>query len=211
MERLTAEQQEPQPASAAVEEPAATTSGVDAADVASPSASNDQPTQAPLSSKQRQSSTATAQQQLAVALQRLRSSVRIHLLTGDLRRALASRPGLARSFAAATVGHRHVHLLGPEQGLAGVLRNGAPVLVETAHNLVQLSTEQGAAFEAGVLQLAEAAGFVQHPAFSGGHQQPEAPSSAAAAAAAAEAGMQQQATASSWRLPPGHLALALQL
>jgi hypothetical protein len=139
--------------------------------------------------------------QVAAAVQNLSGSVKIHLLTGDLQQAVTGKAAFAQRFAAATVGHRHVHLLGPAGTLSAVLRPGAPLLVETAANMVQLSKEQVAAFDNKLLELAGAAGFQTHPSFCSTQQQP------------GHQGQDQQSTAgnaggvTSWRLPPGYVAL----
>jgi hypothetical protein len=150
-------------------------------------------------------------QQLTAAVQQLTASVRIFLLTGDLKRSLTGKAAFAGRFAAATVGHRHVHLLGPEYGLAGVMQDRAPVLVETAANMVQLNGQQVAAFEAKLLELAAAAGFQRHPAFAEQQQAAvQAGSGPGPAAADAGVGSVDRASGSGWRQPPGHLALQAQ-
>lgn len=97
--------------------------------------------------------------QTAAAVQALLRSVRITLLTGDLQRSLTGKASFAQRFAGVTLGHRHMQMLGREYGLAGVLQRGAPVWVETAANMVQLSREQVAAYDAKLVELAAAAGF----------------------------------------------------
>eukprot|EP00775_Hariotina_reticulata_P004584 gene4584-4838_t len=52
----------------------------------------------------------------------------------------------------AMVGHRHVHMLGENYAVKSVMQPGAPVLVETGHNMVQLNAEQVAAFGDKVLE-----------------------------------------------------------
>lgn len=159
---------------------------------------------------------ATELAQMAAAVQSLLGSVKIVLLTGDLRRVLTGKAGFAGRFSAATVGHRHVHLLGPEVGLADVLRPGAPVFVETAANMVQLNNEQVAAFEGRLLELAAAAGFRPHAAFAS-HPQPHHGSSEQGAQQAGGKGegggaplLPSHTTDSSrWQLPAGHLALCV--
>jgi hypothetical protein len=160
--------------------------------------------------------------QMAAAVQSL-GSVKIVLLTGDLRRVLTGKAAFAGRFAAATVGHRHVHLLGAEAGLADVLRPGAPVFVETAANMVQLNNEQVAAFECKLLELAAAAGFRPHTAFSSHpQQQPKQEQQlqqqgkaeqGAQAAAGSEGGAplpkSRTTDGSCWQLPAGHLALCV--
>jgi hypothetical protein len=136
-------------------------------------------------------------EQMTAAVQSLLRSVKLVLLTGDLKRVLTGKAAFSGRFAAATVGHRHVHMLGPEMGLAEVMRSGAPVIVETAANMVQLSNEQVAAFEGKLVELAGAAGFGRHPAF----QTP------AHVLPSAKQQQQQQHTGGCWQLPPGHLAL----
>ncbi|WIA35130.1 hypothetical protein OEZ86_003610 [Tetradesmus obliquus] len=147
----------------------------------------------------------------AASIERFVSSTKIFLLCGDLKRSLTSKPKFAGKFAAATVGHRHVHLLSPETGLAGVLQQpGGAVFVETGQNMVQLNDEQTAAFKQRAAELAAPAGFERHPAFGGGgssskdatQQQQSCSQCGAAAAAAAAAG-----AVAGWRLPPGHMAL----
>jgi hypothetical protein len=144
-------------------------------------------------------------EQLTAAVQQLTASVRVFLLTGDLQRSLTGKASYAGRFAAATVGHRHVHLLGPEYGLAGVMQDSAPVLVETAANMVQLNGQQAAAFEGKLLELAAAAGFQQHPEFLG-QQQAAVQAKAGECAADTAAGVDRE-TGSGWRLPNGHLTL----
>ncbi|KAF8056344.1 DAB1 [Scenedesmus sp. PABB004] len=126
----------------------------------------------------------------AAAVSRLLGAARVRLLCGDLRKSLTGRAGHAGRFGAATLGHRHVHLLGGEHGLAPLLARGAPLLVESAANLVQLNDEQAAAFEARVVELARGGGLARHPALG--------------CDGAAPAG----AAGGRWRLPPGHFALA---
>jgi hypothetical protein len=152
--------------------------------------------------------------QLAAAVQALLGSVRIVLLTGDLKRGLQSKGrGCTRRFAAATVGHRHVHLLGPEGGLAEVMRPAAPVFVETGAYMVQLGKDQAVAFEQKVVELAAAAGFVRHPAFcSGVQQQQQQQGSEAQEQQQRQQGNGQAAGRSQegqWQLPLGHLALCV--
>jgi hypothetical protein len=147
----------------------------------------------------------------AASIQRLVTTTKIYLLSGDLKRSLTGKAKFAGKFAAATVGHRHVHLLSAESGLAGVLKQqGGVVFVETGQNMVQLNDEQAAAFEQRVAELAAPAGFVRHPAFSSSssmdaksEQQPDA-IQAAVSSSSATAG-----AALVWRLPPGHMALRL--
>lgn len=128
----------------------------------------------------------TQQAALAAVLGRLAGCVRIHLLTGDLSssRAVTSKAAYAGRFAAATLGHRHAHLLAPAHGLARVLQPGAPLFLETAHNMVQLSGEQVAAFEQGAVRMARESGFVRAASCWG-------------------------PPAAGWRLPPGHCALVV--
>lgn len=153
--------------------------------------------------------------QLAAAVQALLGSVRIVLLTGDLKRGLQSKGrGCTRRFAAATVGHRHVHLLGPEGGLAEVMRPAAPVFVETGAYMVQLGKDQAVAFEQKVVELAAAAGFVRHPAFCSGvqQQQQQQQGSEAQEQQQRQQGNGQAAGRSQegqWQLPLGHLALCV--
>lgn len=150
-------------------------------------------------------------EQLTAAVQKLTTSVRIFLLTGDLKRSLTGKAGYARRFAAATVGHRHVHLLGPEYGLAGVMQDSGPVLAETAANMLQLNGQQVAAFEAKLLELAAAAGFQKHPAFAAQQQAAvQAQAGQGPADADAVVGSVDRGCGSGWRLPPGHLALQAQ-
>ncbi len=89
----------------------------------------------------------------AAAWSRLLGHCKIQLATGDLRRQLTGRRALAGSFHAATLGHMHAHLAGAAHGLGDVLAPGAPLLVETACNMVQLNKEQVAAFEARVSEM----------------------------------------------------------
>jgi hypothetical protein len=138
-------------------------------------------------------------EQATAAVQSLLRSVRIMLLTGDLKRVLTGKATFAGRFAAATVGHRHVHMLGPEMGLAGVMRPGAPVIAETAANMVQLSNEQVAAFEGKLVELAATAGFQRHPAF-------ETHVQVMPSAKQPQQQQQQQHTEGRWHLPPGHVA-----
>jgi len=150
--------------------------------------------------------------QMSAAVQQMLASVRVYLLTGDLKRSLTGKAVNAGRFAAATVGHRHAHMLGSDYGLASVLQPGAPVFVETAANMVQLTTEQVAAFDSKLLELAAAAGYEQHPGFSTA-QQTQSEQQGAPDPAVVGAGGQQAARASSnsidgqWQMPPGHLAL----
>jgi dynein assembly factor 3 len=160
----------------------------------------------------------------AVAVQRVVSTTKIYLLSGDLKRSLTGKPKFAGKFAAATVGHRHVHLLAAESGLAGVLRQRSGVVfVETGQNMVQLNDEQAAAFEQRVAELAAPAGFVRDPAFSSSsvnskndgnnqqqqqQQQQSSQGNAAAAAAAVDSSSRAAGgPAAGWRLAPGHMAL----
>lgn len=148
--------------------------------------------------------------QTSAAVQRLLAFVRVYLLTGDLKRSLTGKAAYAGRFAAATVGHRHAHMLGADYGLASVLQPGAPVFVETAANMVQLTAEQVAAFDSKLLELAAAAGYQQHPGFSTAQQSEQ---QGATDSAVVGAGGQQSARAASesiggqWQMPPGHLAL----
>jgi hypothetical protein len=87
-------------------------------------------------------------------------------------------------------------------GLAGVMQPGAPVIVETAANLVQLSNEQVAAFEGKLVELAATAGFQRHPAFEA-HAQ-------VMPSAKQPQQQQQQHTEGRWQLPPGHVAFGTQ-
>ncbi|KAF6252475.1 hypothetical protein COO60DRAFT_1672301 [Scenedesmus sp. NREL 46B-D3] len=145
----------------------------------------------------------------AASIERFVSSTRIYLLCGDLKRSLTGRPKFAGTFNAATVGHRHVHLLNAESGLAAVLKQpGGVVFVETGQNMVQLNDEQAAAFEQRVAELAAPAGFVRHPAFCGsskdGKQQPQSCQGEASPAVGSSG-----AAGAGWRLPPGHMALSV--
>ncbi len=68
--------------------------------------------------------------------------VKIHFLTGDIKKLLLSRSKYAGMFSAITVGHRHVHLVDQEHGLAKVAAPGAVLAVETAKYMLQLSSKQ---------------------------------------------------------------------
>jgi hypothetical protein len=95
----------------------------------------------------------------AAAWRRLLSRARVRLACGDLRRAVTGRPALAGKFRAATLGHMHLHLAGAAHGAAAALAPGAPLLIEGARNMVQLSDAQAAAFECKAAEIAAAGGF----------------------------------------------------
>jgi hypothetical protein len=57
------------------------------------------------------------------------------------------------------MGHRHIHLLGPEHKLAAVLRPGAPVVAESGLHMVQLNKEQSSAFADKMDELAKGSGL----------------------------------------------------
>jgi len=68
--------------------------------------------------------------------------VKIHFLTGDIKKLLLSRSKYAGIFSAITVGHRHVHLIDKEHELQKVAAPGAVLAVETAKYMLQLTTKQ---------------------------------------------------------------------
>ena len=80
-------------------------------------------------------------------------NVKIHFLTGDIQKLLLSRSKYAGMFAAITVGHRHVHLIDKQHGLAAVAAPGAVLAVETAKYMLQLTTKQ--VFSASMLTLSK--------------------------------------------------------
>jgi hypothetical protein len=168
------------------------------------------------------SATAAAQQlaEAAEAAQQLTKSVKIFLLTGDLKKCLTGRSKFAGTFAAATVGHRHVHMLSAEYGVCGVMQPGAAVLVETGHNMVQLDAERVAAFEKKVLELAVAGGFSGHPAARPCHQTQPVQAADASLSLPGDVDNKQHVlqgrlcsggtlgSSNCWRLPPAHLQLS---
>ena len=68
--------------------------------------------------------------------------VKIHFLTGDIKKLLLSRSKYAGMFSAITVGHRHVHLVDKEHELQKVAAPGAVLAVETAKYMLQLTSKQ---------------------------------------------------------------------
>ncbi|GFH07898.1 uncharacterized protein HaLaN_02773, partial [Haematococcus lacustris] len=77
-----------------------------------------------------------------------------------LAKLLTGKPRLRASFAAASVGHRHVHLLAETHGLRQACRPGALLAVESGRYMLQLKKEQVEAFNAKILELATTAGWV---------------------------------------------------
>lgn len=68
--------------------------------------------------------------------------VKIHFVTGDIRKLLLSRSKYGGMFSAITVGQQHVHLLDKQHGLASVAAPGAVLAVETAKYMLQLTSKQ---------------------------------------------------------------------
>ena len=68
--------------------------------------------------------------------------VKMHFLTGDIKKLLLSRSKYAGMMSAITLGHRHVHLLDKEHGLSRVAAPGAVLAAETAKYILQLTTKQ---------------------------------------------------------------------
>lgn len=68
--------------------------------------------------------------------------VKIHLLTGDLKKLLLSRPKYAGMFCATLIGHRHAHLVDKEHKLRQLAVPGGVLAVETVKNMLQLSSKQ---------------------------------------------------------------------
>jgi hypothetical protein len=131
---------------------------------------------------------AAAERDAAAALEAVRwlaGHARVVMLSGDPARALVPRgtataavlsPG---SVKAASLGHRHVHLLAgsapdvdscsrssssgdsssPPSPLVHLLAHGAPLLIEGADGLLQLNQEQTCGFEDRVTALAVRGGF----------------------------------------------------
>ena len=67
---------------------------------------------------------------------------KFHFITGDINKLLLSRSKYAGIFSAITVGHRHVHLVDREHGLARVAAAGAVLAVETVKYMLQLTSKQ---------------------------------------------------------------------
>lgn len=70
------------------------------------------------------------------------SRVKIHLLTGDLRKLLLSRSKYAGMFCAMLIGHRHAHLVDKEHDLLRLACPGGALAVESVKNMLQLSSKQ---------------------------------------------------------------------
>ncbi|DBA71332.1 TPA: Dynein assembly factor 3, axonemal [Trebouxia sp. C0005] len=85
--------------------------------------------------------------------------VKIHFLTGDIKKLLLSRSKYAGMFSAITVGHRHVHLIDKEHELQKVAAPGAVLAVETAKYMLQLTTQQVELFAEAVAGKAINAGW----------------------------------------------------
>lgn len=77
----------------------------------------------------------------------------------DLSCPRACRAKFAGAFAAATLGHRHMHLLGPEYRLADAVTPGGLLLAESAKYVLQLKPEQADAFKVKMDELACSAGW----------------------------------------------------
>ncbi|KAL0034805.1 hypothetical protein WJX77_007961 [Trebouxia sp. C0004] len=85
--------------------------------------------------------------------------VKIHFLTGDIKKLLLSRSKYAGMFSAITVGHRHVHLVDKEHELQKVAAPGAVLAVETAKYMLQLTTKQVELFAEAIAGKANNAGW----------------------------------------------------
>ncbi|DBB17927.1 TPA: Dynein assembly factor 3, axonemal [Trebouxia sp. C0006] len=85
--------------------------------------------------------------------------VKIHFLTGDIKKLLLSRSKYAGMFSAITVGHRHVHLVDKEHELQKVAAPGAVLAVETAKYMLQLTSKQVELFSEAVAGKAMNAGW----------------------------------------------------
>ena len=83
----------------------------------------------------------SAEQLDATALESCKR-VKIHLLTGDLKKLLLSRSKYAGMFCAVLLGHRHAHLVDSEHGLIRLAPPGGVLAVETVKNMLQLSSKQ---------------------------------------------------------------------
>ena len=68
--------------------------------------------------------------------------VKVHFLTGDIKKLLLGRSKYAGMMSAVTLGHRHVHLLDKEHGLSRVAAPGAVLAAETAKYMLQLTSKQ---------------------------------------------------------------------
>jgi len=82
---------------------------------------------------------------------------------GDLSKVLTSKARWHGAFDAAALGHRHVHLAGPEHGLARAVRAGGALAVEGVKYMLQLRPEQAAAFGGKVVGIASPAGWRLRP------------------------------------------------
>lgn len=138
--------------------------------------------------------------QLAIA--QLVATTKVYLLCGDLKRNLTGKSKYAQYFTVATIGHRHVHLLSPECGLAKVLKPKGLVFTESGQSMVQLNHEQVNAFEDKVIEMAAAGGFIKHTNLSAA-----AGSSSSRSSKVVKEEEKQQGNGLVWRLPPGHIAL----
>lgn len=78
----------------------------------------------------------------AAAVKERCQCIRLHFLTGDIKKVLLSRGSFAGKFSAITVGHRHLHLVDPDHGLAPVGAPGCLLAVETAKYMLQLTSKQ---------------------------------------------------------------------
>lgn len=68
--------------------------------------------------------------------------VKIHLLTGDLKKTLLSRSKYSNLFSAMLIGHRHAHLVDKEHELLNLAFPGALLAVETVKYMLQLNNKQ---------------------------------------------------------------------
>jgi hypothetical protein len=83
---------------------------------------------------------------------------RVVPVLGDLAKSVTGKAKLRGCFAAAAVGHRHVHLAGPRTLQAAVAPGGL-LMVEGAKYLLQLKKEQSAAFSGKIVEVASPAGW----------------------------------------------------
>lgn len=86
-----------------------------------------------------------------------------HFITGDINKLLLSRSKYAGMFSAITVGHRHVHLVDREHGLARVAAAGAVLAVETVKYMLQLTSKQVELFSGAISTKAVDAGWQSLP------------------------------------------------
>lgn len=97
----------------------------------------------------------------AAAYARLAPRFKLVLVCGDLVKNLPGKAKLHGTFDVVTLGHRHVHLAGPQYQLDKVVKPREGLLVvESARYLLQLKQEQAEAFKGKVVEIAAGAGWV---------------------------------------------------